>query len=155
MKRICLFLLLSILLYSCGKKVGAADEAMKLVEERFSKTMLKDSLGESSMSYLWTEYDSEHNSILCFQYGGMAIEYFYHTNKFGGRRDTFIPRYEEPFVDSLRDLYKKLKGGYKNLGLNDMQKKFMGGFSEYITDMYPKEDDWIEAMITEMVGEQF
>ena len=93
-------LLIVVLFMSCSKKTGASDEAMNVVNERFTMCHLKDSLGDSNMSYLWSEYDSEHNSVLCFHYGSCAIEYFYHTNK-GYRRDTFLIKKGQPIEERL------------------------------------------------------
>lgn len=130
------------LLVSCSKKTGASDRAMAIVPERFSQCHLKDSLGESKITYLWSEYDSEHNSILCFQYGGCAIEYFYHENNYS-KRDTFMVKHGQPFIDDLRESYKKFAGLEGD------------GFVGYLKERFPTEESWIEDMIEDLADNSF
>ncbi len=142
---------------SCAKKTGASDEAMNVVNERFALCHLKDSLGDSNMTYLWSEYDSEHNSVLCFRYGSCAIEYYYHTNK-GYRRDTFLIKEGQPIVDDLREFYKKITDK-DNLSkqLTSSQFKFMvgSGFTDDFEESFPTEDDYIDYFINGLASNDF
>ena len=143
--------LLIMLFVSCGKGKGASDRAMKIVSARFAKCHLCDSLGDSNITHLWSEYDSKHNSILCFHYGGCAVEYFYHEYENDGRRDTFIIKNGQPFVDDLKETYEKMTNKeYLSIRLNDVQRDFMDGFDGYFKEKFPHEEDFIEDMISEL-----
>lgn len=156
-------LLLVLLTVSCSKKIGASDRAMSVIENRFSLCHLKDSLRESEITYLWSEYDSEFNSILCFQYGGCAIEYFYHDNENAAKRDTFIIKNGEPFVDDLRDSYKKFTdNSYISSRLDKEYYSLLnseingnGSFIEYFKECFPTEESFIENMINQLANNEF
>lgn len=144
-----------LLFISCAKKTGASDEAMSVVNERFSLCHLKDSLGESTMTYLWSEYDSENNSVLCFRYGSCAIEYYYHQYN-GYRRDTFLVKNGEPIVDQLRDAYNKVTDSeYLSNRLNQKQNELLNGFGDYMKVQFPTEDDFIEHHINCLASNDF
>ena len=149
--------------YACSKKTGASDKAMNVVETRFNTCHLKDSLGDSSMSYLWSEYDSEHNSILCFQYGGCAIEYFYHDNDHGRRRDTFIVKSGTPFVDEVFDSYRKMTDdNYLSSHLDAKHYRFIhkrisndNSFYDYFKDQFPTKELFVESFINQFAVNDF
>lgn len=146
-----------LLFASCGKKTGASDEAMSVVNERFSQCHLKDSLGDSNMTYLWSEYDSEHNSVLCFRYGSCAIEYYFHTYE-GYRRDTFLVKTGQPIIDELREFYKKMTDKeYLSKQLTSSQYKLMEGtgFTDYFEKSFPTEEDYIDYFINGLASNDF
>lgn len=156
MKKILIILIGLLAVFGCShKKTGAVNNAMNIVEERFSKSLLRDSLPESSITYLWAEYDSKYNCILSFQYGGIAIEYFYNSNEYGEQRDTFIRRGEVLYIDELKSSYKKMAGGYSSYDLDQKQFQLMDGFKDYFIKQYPKEEDWIEHMISDLAKNNF
>ena len=155
MTKVVTFFSIVLLFISCAKKIGASDEAMSVVNERFSLCHLKDSLGESNMTYLWSEYDSENNSVLCFRYGSCAIEYYYHQYN-GYRRDTFLIKNGEPIVDQLRDTYKKMTDSeYLSSRLNQKQYEFLNGFGDYMKEKFSTEDDFIESYINGQASNDF
>lgn len=155
MKNMFLFMIL-LSVFSCSNNSGAEEKAMKVVKDRFDLCHLKDSLGESSITYLWSEYDSKHNSILCFQYGGCAIEYFYHDNDKGGRRDTFIVKNGQPFVDDLKESYRKFTDKeYLSSTLTEKQNRLIEGFPEYIKKQFPNEEDFIDNEINILADNEF
>ena len=157
MKKVYTLICIVALFISCAKKTGASDEAMKVVNERFALCHLKDSLGDSNITNLWSEYDSEHNSILCFRYGSCAIEYYYHTNK-GYKRDTFLIKTDDPIVDDLRDFYKKMTDkDYLSKQLTSSQNSLIqgSGFTDYFEEVYPSEDDYINSFVNELASNDF
>lgn len=154
MRNVIYFCLFVLLFVSCGRGKGASERAMEIVGERFSICHLRDSLGDSNITHLWSEYDSRHSSVLCFHYGGCAIEYFYHEFGDNGRRDSFIVKDGKPFIEDIKELYGKVTDG-KSLRLNDRQQNLMDGFRGYFKDMFPEEDDFVEDMISEMAKNFF
>jgi len=146
-KNLFLFFITVLLLVSCGRGKGASKRAMEIVGERFSICHLRDSLGESNITHLWSEYDSRHSSILCFHYGGCAIEYFYHEFGENERRDSFVVKNGKPFIEDIKDVYGKINNS-ESLRLDERQQSFMEGFRVYFKDEFPKEDDFIEEMIS-------
>lgn len=162
MKKVLLFIMAAVLV-SCTKQkkdnYEVSDETRTFLEQRFTSCHLKDSLGDDQVTQLWSEYKSGYNGILCFQYHGKAIEYFYHDNRDGTRIDTFIIKQGDPFVDDLRDTYRKLtdkeyirKANRNKKGDEIINGEFLDGFGEYFKSIYPREEDFIESMIEETIN---
>lgn len=161
MKKVLLFIMAAVLV-SCEEKKGnqaASPEVETTIEQRFELCHLKDSLGEGKITELSTEYKSERSGILCFQYQGCAIEYFYFKGNNGTRIDTFIIKQGDPFVDDLRNTYRKLtdkeyvrKANRNKKGDEIINGEFLDGFGEYFKSIYPREEDFIESMIEETIN---
>ena len=149
-------LIFCLLLTSCEKKTGASEKAMSFLNDRFLICHLKDSIGDAELSNIWSEYDSEHNSVICFRYGPCAIEYYFHINDEGYKRDTFIIKTDAPIVDDLRDSYKKMTDkDYLSNRLSEKQLKLFRGFSEHIKKDFPSDDDFIEYFINVQASNDF